>query len=153
MRYTLRALCLSFAICAVSTPSSGQAPGAPAIPACIDKVRISAFTLTDAALPMNKKVTLKISNLCVGTAAALGFSVPWRITVGGQRILLASGLMLIAPGATAFASTNWPMTAGIFSFEGEADPENTLHEPAAARANNLSDVLQIAVKPKSPVDQ
>ncbi|MGQ0814382.1 MAG: hypothetical protein ACT4O1_07935 [Gemmatimonadota bacterium] len=128
---------------AAQVPQSSQSGQMTASSACTDKVRVTDFTITSPT-PMERRLALTIKNLCTGTATASVLNVPWRITVAGRSAPLGSGLLVIPPGGSAVAVTMWTIMPGSFSFDGEADPGNTLNESTAARANNLPTGIQIS---------
>jgi len=133
---------------------AAQVPTAPpkaAGPTCMDKVAITEFKIAPGNPGPGAKtvLTLVMKNLCSGTAPTTVITVPWRITVG--TVVLASGAVLIPPGGTGIGRASWtaPVT-GKFTFDAEADPANTLGEPAAARANNLPDGFEVTIVVTKP---
>ncbi|MGQ0814383.1 MAG: CARDB domain-containing protein [Gemmatimonadota bacterium] len=110
---------------------------------CLDKVQVSE--LKKAAVnpaPDVYKFLITISNLCTGSSS--GSITHWRLTKAGSATPLGSGTVLIPASGTAVVNAFWPVSSGTFSFTAMADPENTLNEPAVARANNRQ-TLQLTV--------
>lgn len=145
----LRNLAWIAALLAAPALASAQIAGAvdaPAVGICVDKVRISEFGMKPSAPAPSTVAVLAvtITNLCAGTSAASVLTVPWRITVG--KTTLRSSIVLIPPASSAIGTVNWTASAGTFSFDAEADPANTLGEPAAARANNLTDGFSVTIR-------
>jgi hypothetical protein len=136
---------LLVAACALSAPAltaaqvmQGSTPGGGD---CTDKVRIVSKKPLPGSTPLNKKLELTLQNLCTGSQA--GITAPWRITVDNS--LVASGTALMPAGATVTVSGEWTMRVGTFSFGAVVDPNNTLNEPEAARANNGTLASQFTV--------
>jgi hypothetical protein len=71
-----------------------------------------------------------------GTASV---TVPWRIAVDGKE--LRSGIANRIQGGSTFTVTaSWNATAGVHTFTGVVDPDNTLREAKAARPDNTREM-------------
>ena len=99
----------------------------------LDRLRISSVSLSPAIAQLGEQVTVTVTAHNPGDTAAS--NIPWELTLGLRRTLKGN-LTIPARSSATFSGTLSANRTPTMPISAAIDPDNTLGEPLAQRANN-----------------
>jgi hypothetical protein len=106
----------------------------PTLRAPAFRVKVKGFEVGGGTKP-GDTVTLRLT---VATTGGGTRNVPWRIARDNDVVLRAETRTGVAAGTTFEVTASWVATGGAHEFYAEVDRDNSLAEPPAERADNVS---------------